>query len=55
MKFSACAPPGPVEAHVALVPGTMLRRPTRTEVAAFILQELDTGRFRGQRPYIGLP
>lgn len=53
--FARSAPPGPVEAHVALAPGTVLRRVTRAEVAAFILEELETGRFRGQRPFIGHP
>ena len=55
MKFAACAPPGPVEPHLAQAPGTVRRRVTRAEVPAFILEQLDTGRFRRQRPFIGHP
>ena len=55
MKFAACAPPGPVEARLALAPGTMLRRLTWAEAAAVILQEPDTGRFRRRWPFIGHP
>lgn len=43
----------PFEALTELVPGTILTRVSRAEVADFILGELDHPRFLGRRPFIG--
>jgi putative NADH-flavin reductase len=46
---------GPIEVHTRIVPNTVLRRITRDEVAAFIVEQIDDDRYLRQRPFIGHP
>ena len=46
---------GPFEVHTRIAPSTVLRRVTRDEVAAFIVEQIDNDRYLRQRPFIGHP
>jgi putative NADH-flavin reductase len=51
--FSTAAPSGPLEVHLTAPPSLQLRRITRDEVAAFVVDELEHGRYVRQAPFIG--
>jgi putative NADH-flavin reductase len=46
---------GPLEVHAEVTPATVLRRITRDEVAAFVLEQVASDRYLRQRPFIGHP
>ena len=43
----------PLQVFTAIPPGTQLTRVTRAEVAAFILDELQTNRYLREKPFVG--
>lgn len=51
--FRSATPAGPLEAHATVADDTVLTGITRDEVAQFVIDELDHGRFIGERPFIG--
>ncbi len=51
--FSRAAPDGPLEAHDPVPPGLTLRRVTRGEVAAFLLDACAGDAWLRRRPFIG--
>jgi putative NADH-flavin reductase len=53
--FASGAMPGPLEVHTRVAPETVLRRVTRDEVADFVVEQIDGGRYLRQRPFIGHP
>lgn len=54
-SFTNSALAGPIEVHTSVAPGTVLRRVTRDEVAAFVVEQIDGDRYLRQRPFIGHP
>lgn len=46
---------GPIEVHTHISHDTVLRRITRDEVAAFVIDQLESERYLRQRPFIGHP
>lgn len=44
---------GELEVHTSIAPGTRLTAITRAEVARFVVDELESDRYVGQRPFIG--
>lgn len=53
--FAKTAGTGPLKVHTRVAPGTVLRRITRDEVAAFVVAQIDSDRYLRQRPFIGHP
>jgi uncharacterized protein YbjT (DUF2867 family) len=53
--FARTAGTDPLEVHTSVEPGTVLRRITRDEVAAFVVAQIDSDRYLKQRPFIGHP
>jgi putative NADH-flavin reductase len=53
--FSNRRVPGPIEVHVRVDSDTVLRRITRDEVAAFVVDQFASDRYLRQRPFIGHP
>jgi putative NADH-flavin reductase len=51
--FKDRAGPGALETHTTIPPGLSLRAITRDEVASFVLDEAERGRYRRQKPFIG--
>lgn len=51
--FAARAGRGPLQVHTEIPEGLQLRSITRAEVAGFILDSLESGRFMRQKPFIG--
>jgi putative NADH-flavin reductase len=45
----------PIEVHTRIAPRTVLRRVTRDEAAAFVVEQIDSDRYLRQRPFIGHP
>lgn len=46
---------GPLEVHARVARDTVLRRVTRDEVAAFVVEQIDNDRYLQQKPFIGHP
>ncbi len=46
---------GPIEVHTHITSSTVLRRVTRDEVAAFVVDQIDNDHYFRQRPFIGHP
>lgn len=53
--FSHRRPAGDLEVHAHVGPDTVLRRVTRDEVAAFVVDQLESDRYLRRRPFIGHP
>ena len=53
--FSERRVPGPLEIHKTVLPGMVLRRVTRDEVAAFVVDQFDCHGYLHERPFIGHP
>ncbi len=53
--FSNLRVSGDIEVHTSIAPDTVLRRITRDEVAAFVVDQFDSDRYLHQRPFIGHP
>ena len=53
--FSNRRVPGSIEVHTRIAADTVLRRITRDEVAAFVVDQFDSDRYLHQRPFIGHP
>lgn len=53
--YRSHAPDTPLEVHADVPPDLVLSSVTRDEVAAFVLEEIATGRYLGQKPFIGHP
>jgi putative NADH-flavin reductase len=53
--FTRGAQVGPIEVHTEVTPGLVLRRVTRSDVAAFLCDCVETGAHIGERPFIGRP
>lgn len=51
--FALRAGSGPLQVHTEIPEGLQLRSITRAEVAGFILDSLESGRFLRQKPFIG--
>jgi putative NADH-flavin reductase len=49
------APDTPIEVHTEVPPELVLSSVTRDEVAAFVLDEIETGRYLRRKPFIGHP
>lgn len=53
--FSERHLPGEFDVYTDIVPDTVLRRITRDEVAAFVVDQCESDRYLRQRPFIGHP
>ncbi len=53
--FSERRVPAPLEVYKTVLPGMVLRRVTRDEVAAFVVDQFDCNDFLHERPFIGHP
>lgn len=53
--FAEKVAPGPLSVVTEVRPETVLRRITRDEVAAFVLDQVTNDRYLGQTPFIGHP
>ena len=53
--FAKAGVAGAIEVHTRIARDTVLRRVTRAEVAAFVVEQIDSDRYQRQRPFIGHP
>lgn len=51
--FAARVPDTPLEVHLRIAPDLRLTRITREEVAGFVIEEIETGRYIREAPFIG--
>lgn len=54
-SFADSAGEGPLQVHVEVSAGTVLRRITRAEVARFVIDQLTSDRYLRRKPFIGYP
>ena len=54
-RYVEVTPPGQLEVHTRIAPDTVLRRVTRDEVAAFVVEQVGSDRYLRMKPFIGYP